>query len=152
MSTTPLFYNNKNIGDLKCYNSYTLIPWKNNGYKWINHIFEYPLINLDINKFSSIFQFRRKRKKIQNEYKKLEKLTEDEVSNILLQLNPIFNNYEYWYKIGIILKSEGYSSELFHKFSKRFENYNAHSVDTFWRNFPTHSSLNMGTLIYYSKG
>lgn len=62
-----------------------------------------------------------------------------------------WKDYTIWINIGMILKSEGYSLELWDTYSKKAPNYQSGCCRDKWNSFLDNSSLTIATLYYYLK-
>lgn len=60
------------------------------------------------------------------------------------------NNYDDWYKIGMILKNENADVSLFHYFSKKSDKYNEIETNNKWESFKG-DGLSVSSLHYYAK-
>lgn len=60
------------------------------------------------------------------------------------------DNYNDWFKLGCIIKNEGYSSSVFHNFSARSSKYDAEECEKQWIKCDG-GGLNIGTLISYAQ-
>lgn len=63
-----------------------------------------------------------------------------------------FDDYESWVRIGFILFNEGYSVELWDKYSQRSTSYDPRACETKWRTFNSRDSqITKATLYYWLK-
>lgn len=62
-----------------------------------------------------------------------------------------YTDYNFWLNIGMILKSEGYSWELWDNYSKKAKNYELGVCSSKWNTFSDKSDLTIATLYKYLK-
>ncbi|MBL6864053.1 MAG: bifunctional DNA primase/polymerase [Rhodospirillales bacterium] len=96
------------------------------------------------------FSKRKQKSKVSQHSVGHEKLTDDQVADMLDCIDPSIANDE-WIKVGMALHSGGYDFSVWHHWSSRGENYEGEDeCISRWNSFGS-GAVTMGTLIYMAK-